>query len=145
MHCSVPLREWGMSDTQLSILLLEADAMTRALYERELSRHFRVFTSRDREDALRVLGSNDIQAIILEPEWASEQGWQFLRTLSLDTKQSHIPVIICSVLDEQHTGRRLGVAAYCVKPVLPTMLLATLRQVLAPARKVVGEKEGRNL
>ena len=43
---------------------------------------------------------------------------------------SPIPVVLCSTLDERKRGMEMGAAAYLVKPVLPTTLLKTLRQVI---------------
>jgi DNA-binding response OmpR family regulator len=120
-----------MSNTLPAILLLEADAATQELYRRELSRHFQVYTCRDENEALQRLRTADIRAVVLEPEWAGGQGWHFLTALNQASERPRVPIIICSVLDERRTGYQLGVAAYCVKPVPPTILLTALRQALA--------------
>ncbi len=133
-----------MAELMRSILLLEADSVTEALYKRELSRHFRVFTDPDEGSALRLLRAQDIRAIVLEPKWASGRGWHFLGELNRIEDRLRPPVIICSVLDERRVGYQLGVAAYCVKPVLPTTLLAALRTVLKSEFDKTGRIANRN-
>ncbi len=115
-------------DSMLSILLLEADVITQEMYRRELSRHFRVLTCESESEALRLLQAKDIRAIVLEPAWAGENGWQFLATAREVT--THIPILICSVWDQRRYGLQSGVTAYLVKPVLPLTLSQTLRRIL---------------
>jgi DNA-binding response OmpR family regulator len=114
-----------------AILLLEADAITHELYQRELGQYYRVLSGHDVADALSLLKTTDIRAIVMEPEWADGEGWHFLTLLRHTVPQSSIPVIICSVVDNRRAAYELGVAAYFVKPVLPTTLVLVLRQVLA--------------
>jgi DNA-binding response OmpR family regulator len=119
-----------MQDAPLAILLLEADAVTRELYERELVRHYRVFTGRDEAEALQLLRTVDIQAVVLEPAMSDGAGWRLLESMRSMQLRSPLPIILCSVLDERRRGMNLGAAAYLVKPVLPKTLLNTLQQVL---------------
>jgi len=119
-----------MPDTPLDILLLEADPVTRELYERELARHYRVFTGQDEAEALQLLRTVDIQAVVLEPALSDGAGWRLLESMRRMGSCSSQRIIVCSVLDERRRGMNLGAAAYLVKPVLPKTLLNTLQQVL---------------
>jgi DNA-binding response OmpR family regulator len=122
-----------MSDAPLAILLLEADPVTRELYQRELDRHYRVFTGRDESEALQLLRTVDIRAVVLEPAMSDGAGWRLLESMrAMQSMQPGSPlrIILCSVLDERRRGMNLGAAAYLVKPVLPKTLLDTLQQVL---------------
>lgn len=117
-------------DSMLSILLLEADVITQEMYRRELSRHFRVLTCESESEALHLLQANDIRAIVLEPAWAGEDGWQFLATVREVTDHHPVPILICSVWDQRRSGLQSGATAYLVKPVLPVTLSETLRHIL---------------
>ena len=119
-----------MPDAPLAILLLEADPVTRELYERELARHYQVFTGRDEAETLQLLRTVDIRAVVLEPAMAGGAGWRLLENLRDMQRRSPLRIILCSVLDERRRGMNLGAAAYLVKPVLPKTLLDTLQQVL---------------
>ncbi len=70
-----------MPDASLAILLLEADPVTRELYERELDRHYRVFTGRDESEALQLLRTVDIRAVVLEPAMSDGAGWRLLESM----------------------------------------------------------------
>ena len=119
-----------MPDASLAILLLEADPVTRELYERELDRHYRVFTGLDESEALQLLRTVDIRAVVLEPAMSDGAGWHLLASMQAMQFRSPLRIILCSVLDERRRGMNLGAAAYLVKPVLPKTLLDTLQQVL---------------
>jgi DNA-binding response OmpR family regulator len=112
-----------------AILIVEQDTPTRELYVRELGRDYRVFACRDEREALRLLGDQQISAIVLEP--GSAGGWALLAALKRATDMRAIPVILCSTLDERKLGMELGASAYLVKPVLPVTLLDAVRRCIA--------------
>lgn len=113
-----------------SILIVESNAATRELYERELHRTFSVIATGDAEEALRVLHSTDIAAVILEPAGLGDSAWNLIATIHSIQNYPQIRVILCSALDERKRGLAMGAAAYLVKPVLPATLLDTVNQVL---------------
>lgn len=115
-----------------AILIIEPDAATRALYQRELGRCYRVFSLPDQQHALHLLLSEPIGAVIIEPALSGSAGWDFVAALKYQPQTSRIPVIICSVLDERLRGRQLAVAGYLVKPALPLTLLEMLQPLVAP-------------
>ena len=119
-----------MSSNNAAILILENDAATVQLYQRELGRTYRVIASADARQALSLLDSEAIGAVILEPVAFADSGWDLLASLVDRRRESSIPIIICSVLDERRRGISLGAAAYLVKPVLPVELQETLDHVL---------------
>ncbi len=100
-----------------------------ALYKRELSRDYHVFTCADEHTALEILRTRPISAVVLEPAMSNERGWQLLTTMQAIGGRS-VPIVLCSILDERRKGRDLGAAAYLVKPTLPATLRDTLRQVM---------------
>lgn len=109
-----------------TVLLIEPDAATRELYRRELSSWFRVFSLPADHGALELLRVEHVDAIVLEPDLAGSSGWDFIASLKRTVATAHIPIIICSVLDERKRGRELEVYRYLVKPVLPIKLLELL-------------------
>ncbi len=119
-----------MIDAPVSILLLEADAVTQELYARELRRHYRVFTCQDEAEALQILRTENIRAVILEPALANGAGWRLMAEMRRLQLNSPLPIILCSALDERRRGINLGAAAYLIKPVLPVTLRTTLDQIL---------------
>lgn len=119
-----------MSYNDSAILIVEDDRPTRELYQRALSARYRVFACADDIDALQIVQSHEIGAIVLEPSLPGERGWALIETLRGIPRTCQIPIVLCSTLDERKRGMLMGAAVYLLKPVLPTTLLATLAQVI---------------
>ena len=118
-----------MPTTPQAILIVERDRPTLELYQRELSRDFRIFTCGEAHQALDVLRAHRISAVVLEPSTPNEEGWSLLAAIKSLPSPAPIPVVLCSTLDERKRGIEMGATAYLIKPVLPSTLLATLHQV----------------
>jgi DNA-binding response OmpR family regulator len=114
-----------------SVLIVENDDPTRELYVRELSRDYRAFACTTEHEVLDLLRTHTIDAIVLEPSQPNGLGWQLLSTIQAATAAHHVPVIVCSTLDERLRGIELGVSVYLVKPVLPKTLVETVRRLLS--------------
>jgi DNA-binding response OmpR family regulator len=112
------------------ILIVECDRPTLELYLRELSRDYQILACSETQQALTLLQAHSVAAVVLEPSTPDEQGWSLLAAIKSLPGPSPIPVVLCSTLDERKRGMEMGAAAYLVKPVLPTTLLKTLRQVM---------------
>jgi len=118
-----------MQVTTQAILIVECDLPTLELYRRELSRDFQILTCSEVQQALAMLHAHRISAVVLEPSAPDEQGWSLLAAIKSLPGHPHIPVVLCSTLDERKRGMEMGAAAYLIKPVLPSTLRDTLRQV----------------
>ncbi len=107
-----------------AILLIEKDEVTLEIYERELRKSFTVFASTEIDNALEMLESQIIQAVVIEPEIHSGRGWDLIDTLHQVFPGRLIPVIVCSTRDANIGNSGKNIALYLTKPVLPK----TLRQ-----------------
>jgi len=72
--------------------------------------------------------------VVLDVMLPDIDGWRLLMRLRQDSKTRSIPVVICSVVQEEDLARSLGAAAYLPKPVSPRDFVETLDQVLLRAR-----------
>lgn len=113
-----------------TVLLIEDDQPTSELYQRELSRDYRVLACDSESEALALLANHPVCTIILEPVLQSGQGWAFLAMLHAMPQTRTIPIILCSTLDERRRGLELGATRYLIKPVLPVALLEVIHQVI---------------
>ena len=118
-----------MQVNKQAILIVECDLPTLELYRRELSRDYQIFTCSEAQQALALLQTNRISAVVLEPSAPDDQGWSLLAAIKNLPGHTPIPVVLCSTLDERKRGMEMGAAAYLIKPVLPTTLREKLRQV----------------
>jgi DNA-binding response OmpR family regulator len=117
-------------DTIHSILIVEDDPATCALYERVLGGTYRVIVQNNSAQALKVLQSQPISVVVLEPSLAYGQGWALIADVRATPAISRVPIVVCSSVDARRRSLALGGTAYLLKPIQPNALLATLRQLL---------------
>ncbi len=100
------------------------------LYDRYLSDYgYKVIPLTDPTQV--VQRAKDIQpfAITLDVMMPGRNGWQVLEDLKNDAQTCHIPVIICSILEDQEKGFSLGAADYLTKPILEEDLIGALSRL----------------
>jgi DNA-binding response OmpR family regulator len=114
-----------MNPQALDILLIEEDEVTLEIYQRELSKSFKVFAYTEIEGVLETMINHDIRVIVIEPEICSGQGWDLIDSIQRNFSTRFIPVIVCSTRDAHSEGPGKDVAKYLTKPVLPK----TLREI----------------
>ena len=69
------------------------------------------------------------QAILLDVFLPGGSGWKVLEDLKKDPTTRHIPVIICSLLDERERALGLGAADYLLKPILEEDLISSVQRL----------------
>ncbi len=69
--------------------------------------------------------------ILLDVTMPRMDGWEVLRSLKDDPRLAAIPVVMCTIIDEQNLGFSLGASDYLLKPVD----WERLREVLARVEK----------
>lgn len=116
-----------------TVLIIEDDQPTRELYQRELSATYTVLACANEQEALAAIHANCVSAIIMEPSLPDDRGWALLATIRRMPGMQSVPVILCSTLNARRRAMTLGATLYLVKPVLPTALVETLRQVMSLA------------
>ena len=113
-----------------AIVLVENDEVTLDLYRRELSKSFEVLSFNQLDGVLEVIASRDVQAVIIEPELDSGQGWELIHSITVAFPDRPIPVIVCSTRDNANERFQGSVAKYLTKPVLPKELKEKTLEVL---------------
>jgi DNA-binding response OmpR family regulator len=111
------------------ILMVESDLPTIELYRGGLNREYEVLACGSESSALEALSIADVRAIILEPALGGGMGWKIFTAIRSATRKRPIPMIVCTTLDDRKRGLEMGATAFLVKPVLPGVLLETLRQL----------------
>lgn len=77
-------------------------------------------------EALRLAREIPPTLVTLDVMMPGQDGWEILHALKGEPTMQHIPVIICSVLEDPNLAQSLGAAAYLRKPVGQTDLLTLL-------------------
>ena len=119
-----------MPDSLPTILVVEPDRPTFELYSRALSQEYRLLTANTEPHVLELLRNENPQAVILEPAGLGERGWLLITTIKTACANRHLPIIVCSILDDRQRGLEMGVAVYLVKPVFPTILQQALKRLV---------------
>src|SRR5262249_24466930 len=78
--------------------------------------------------------------ILLDVMMPHRDGWDAVQLLRHHPSTSQIPIVVCTVLAENHLARTLGATAFIRKPLTRPALLRVLEQCLAGRRPPVGER-----
>ena len=113
------------------LLVVEDNEAVIQAFRRYLAEyHYQVIGATTGTEALRLAREMSPTMITLDVMIPGQDGWEILHALKHDLATQHIPVIICSVLEDPELARSLGAAAYLRKPVVQADLLATLDRVV---------------
>jgi CheY-like chemotaxis protein len=129
------------------ILVIDDDAAARTLLRRHLTKAgYRVEEATDGRSGLDLARARQPDAITLDVMMPGMDGWAVLAALRADPATEGIPVIMATILDEQHMGMALGAADYLTKPVDRTRLLAAVERIVGTTADagilVVDDDEG---
>jgi DNA-binding response OmpR family regulator len=90
------------------------------------------------KDALTLTKREQPGVIVLEGDSAEAEGWDVLQTLKGDKATCHIPVVVCSWLDQGTSRLVEGSAYYIQKPVLYEDFLTALANVECTGHQKLG-------
>jgi CheY-like chemotaxis protein len=117
------------------ILVIDDNTDIIALFERYLAGHqVHVVGAIDGVQALSLAADLQPQAITLDIMMPSQDGWEILQSLKSSSDTQHIPVVVCSVLNEPQLAISMGADDYITKPVNQVELLQVLRRWMGPLR-----------
>jgi PAS domain S-box-containing protein len=114
-------------DNNRVILAIDDDPQIISLYERYLQpKGFRVIGLSDPAKAKERVKQLKPFAITLDIMMPGYDGWHVLTDLKSSPETRDIPVVVCSIVEDEEKGFSLGAADYLVKPILEEDLLASL-------------------
>ncbi len=112
------------------ILSIDDDPQVITLYERFLEPYgYKVVALTDPEQAVQRARELKPFAITLDIMMPGKDGWQVLNELKKDEETRNIPVMICSILEEEEKGFSLGASEYLVKPFLHDDLANAIKRL----------------
>jgi signal transduction histidine kinase/CheY-like chemotaxis protein len=98
---------------------------------------FQVCPIRDERQALSTVRRVAPRLIILDVYMPHITGWDILASLRSDPLTSAIPVIMCTINDNQHVGAVLGAVAHLTKPIDPAAFIATIQKQIRQGQPVL--------
>ena len=118
------------------VLVIDDDPATRDLLSRFLTKEgFSVRTAEDGRSGLLMAESLKPRVILLDVTMPRMDGWSVLRSLKENPQLAAIPVVMCTIIDEQNLGFSLGASDYVLKPVNWEHLREVLARVQNDAAK----------
>ncbi|KAF0108772.1 MAG: putative two-component hybrid sensor and regulator [Anaerolineaceae bacterium] len=112
------------------ILAIDDDVQVISLYERYLQpQGYQVIGLTDPTQAKDRVRQLKPYAVTLDIMMPGRDGWTVLNELKTDPETRDVPVIICSILEEDEKGFSLGATDYLVKPILEDDLLNALNRL----------------
>lgn len=112
------------------VLAIDDDPQVITLYERFLKPYgYKVIPLTDPHQAVARAKQLKPFAITLDVMMPEKDGWQVLSDLKNDEETRHIPVMICSILEEEEKGFNLGASDYLVKPFLHDELVSAINRL----------------
>ena len=112
-------------------ILLVDDSKTELHHLSELlgKRGFEVRTAENGEDAMKRLGEDKPDLILMDVVMPGQNGFQLTRAITRDPRYSNVPVIMCTSKNQETDkvwGMRQGARDYIVKPVDAEELVAKI-------------------
>jgi CheY-like chemotaxis protein len=113
-----------------TVLAIDDDPKVISLYERYLKPHgFQVVAVNDPKLALARVKEVQPFAITLDVMMPDKDGWTVLHELKHDPITRNIPIVMCSILENQEKGFSMGAAGYLVKPFLQEEMINALNRL----------------
>lgn len=118
-------------------VLVVDDSKTELYYLTDLltKRGYAVRTAENGEEALRRLGEDKPDLILMDVVMPGQNGFQLTRTITRDPRWSDVPVIMCTSKNQETDkvwGMRQGARDYIVKPVNADELFAKIKAFDTP-------------
>ncbi len=95
------------------------------LFRRYLAgRGYRVLEAHTADEAIKTARKFNLKLVILDVMMPEQDGLEILQRLKAADETKSVPVVICSVLNEEEIASTLGASDYLTKPVTQDDLLA---------------------
>ena len=112
-------------------ILLVDDSKTELHYMTELleKRGYRIRTAEDGEEAMRRLGEETPDLILMDVVMPGQNGFQLTRAIARNPQYAAVPIILCTSKNQETDrvwGMRQGARDYIVKPVNAAELMAKI-------------------
>jgi twitching motility two-component system response regulator PilH len=118
-------------DMTIQKILLVDDSKTELHFLSELlsKRGYSVRTAENGEEAMRRLGEDTPDLILMDVVMPGQNGFQLTRSITRDPRFANVPVIMCTSKNQETDkvwGMRQGARDYIVKPVNADELVAKI-------------------
>ncbi len=123
---------------QVVVLAIDDNADTLRLFERYLSgTRYRLLGAPDPEQALALVERLRPDIVVVDVMLPAVDGWEVLGRLREHPSTRGVPLMVCTILPQEHLALTLGAAAFLRKPVSRRAFLTALDHLRGlPAREL---------
>ena len=126
---SLPRR--GADGAGRLVLVIDDDTEAREILIRSLRQElYEIASAAGGEEGLRLARQLKPDVIVLDVLMPTMDGWMVLTALKADPELAEIPVVMLTMLNDEHMGLALGASDYLTKPINRDRLTAVLRKHL---------------
>jgi signal transduction histidine kinase/DNA-binding response OmpR family regulator len=126
----IPAPVEDIPDGAKIIISIDDDENVIDLYRRYLSSHgYHVIAITDPVNVIEQIQTLQPFAITLDIMMPNKDGWQVIEEIKSNPLTAHIPVIICSIVEERDRAYQLGAVDYLVKPILEDDMTETFKRL----------------
>jgi signal transduction histidine kinase/CheY-like chemotaxis protein len=112
------------------VLAVDDDQSVLNLYQRYLDKQgYTVIGLTSGQNVVEYVRQYKPVAVMLDIMMPDKDGWQVMAELKSNPDTRRVPVIMCSIVEEQNKGFSLGAANYLVKPILEDDLVEALEHL----------------
>ena len=113
------------------VLIVDDNPGMLRLFARYLAGHgYRIVSTAEGTEAVALASENEVRLVVLDVMMRGMDGWVVLQQLREDPRTRHIPVLVCSVINEPDLARTLGASRLLKKPVTREQLLDAVAEMI---------------
>ncbi len=117
----------------LRVLVVDDNEDLHHFYRRFVANtRYQIISLTDGENLLEKMEEVQPDAVVLDVMLPSVDGWELLAQLRQHPLGRRLPILVCSVIQEEALARALGATGYIRKPVGRSSLLQALNDALNP-------------
>lgn len=114
-----------------TVLAVDDEQGVLDLYVRFLGKEgYEVIGVPDADHLLHSIEEYKPDVLIMDINLPNKNGWEAIEELNMYDETRDLPVIICSIEDNQSRAQELGISEYLVKPIIEEDLLRSLKHVI---------------
>ncbi len=111
----------------IPVLVVDDHADTLNLLQRYMiDTPYELIVVSNPQQAVEQAAAYQPQAILLDVMMPEMDGWDVLSQLKQDERTVHLPVLVCTVLDQSELAHSLGASGFLRKPIARPVLLSAL-------------------
>lgn len=121
-------------ESKNTVLVIDDDSRSREILNHHIQNNgWEIISVSDSKTGLAVAQQFPVTLIILDLLMPKMDGLTILKQLKTDSMTNHIPVIICSIIDEKEKCISQGASDYLIKPIDPASFSELLNKYLTVA------------